>query len=172
MNNILQVDYHADSLKQIIIGLNNSINTLIKRNEDIPGYDGFWLLENSEPIFGMAFIAFQTYINSSINELLASINNRNAYYKLGSKHGSYNKSNIELIIGLANYFKHKDEVKLHTGTKNILDAFNLDPSESIENSPIFEGLTILDKKWDLFKVYEIVINWRRDLFNHYLNEIK
>lgn len=167
MNNILQADYHADSLKQIIIGLNNSINTLKKRNEEIAGYDGLWLLEDSEPIFGMAFIAFQNYINGSISELFESTNNKTSYYKIDSKHENYDKSYIELIIGLANFYKHKDEIKLHTGTRNILDTFNLETSGRIEESPIFEGLTILDEKWNLFKVYEIVIDWRKELFNHY-----
>ena len=167
ITDIYRADYHAESLKQIITGLNNSINTLRKRYEEVSGYDGLWLLEDSKPIFGMAFIAFQNYINTSINELFEGMENKTSYYKIGSKSKSYDKSNIELIIGLANYFKHKDEERLHAGTQNILDAFNLKPSSRIEESPIFEGLAILDEKWDLFKLYEIVINWRKELYNHY-----
>ncbi|PKR81777.1 hypothetical protein CW751_00095 [Brumimicrobium salinarum] len=166
------VDYRADSLKQIITGLNNSIETLKARLGKIDWYDGLWLLEDTEPVFGMAFIAFQNYINGSIKDLYESLEDKTSLYKIGSTPGSFSRTNTELIIGLANYIKHKDDKKLHGGTQRILEAFDLIVNDDIEESPIFEGLTILDKKWDLFKVYEIVINWRRDLFNHYLNEIK
>ena len=54
-------DYRAESLNQIITGLNSSIETLRKRIDVIDWYDGYWLLEETEPIFGIAFIAFQNY---------------------------------------------------------------------------------------------------------------
>src|SRR5690554_1111336 len=161
--NLLKADYNAESLKQIIIGLNNSIKTI----EEIYSFDGFYLLEKSEPVFGMAFIAFQNYINSSIKDLFNTTENKTSYYILGSRSEKYERSNIELIIALANYIKHKDESKLHKGTQSILDAFNLEPSSIIEESPIFGGLSILDEKWDIFKVYEMVTEWRKDLFKGY-----
>lgn len=168
--NVLQADYHADSLKQIIIGIKNSIKTFEDRLGKLDWYDGLWLLEDTEPVFGLAFIAFQNYINTSINELYESIDNRANFYKLGPRSAVYNRSYIELIIGLANYTKHKDDDKLHNGTQNILNSFNLEPSTWIEDSPIFEGLTILNEKWDLLKIYYIVIDWRKDLFENYIEQ--
>lgn len=122
--NILQADYNAESLKHIINGLNNSIKTI----QELYSFDGFWLLEKSEPVFGMAFIAFQNYINTSIKDLFDTTENKISFYKIGPRLNRFERSNIELIIGLANYIKHKDEGKLHSGTKNILNTFNLEPS--------------------------------------------
>ncbi|RFC53190.1 hypothetical protein [Brumimicrobium aurantiacum] len=164
--NLIQADYNAESLRHIIIGLKNSIKTI----EAIYSFDGIWLLEKSEPVFGMAFIAFQNYINTSIKDLFDSTANKITYYKIGPRLERFERSNAELIIGLANYLKHKDEGKLHSGTKNILNAFNLETSEMIEESPIFKGLDILDEKWDLIKIYEMIIDWRKELFALYLKE--
>ena len=165
----LQVDYRAESLRQIITGLDNSINTLQDRVEELGWYDGLWFLEDSEPIYGLAFIAFQNYINGSIKDLYESVNDKTLYYKLGTNSANFEKSDIELIIGLANYIKHKDDEKLHRGTQEILNAFDLKNNGEINNSPIFDGLTILNKDWKLFQILEIVINWRESLIK---NDIK
>lgn len=71
-----------------------------------------------------------------------------------------------MIIGLANYIKHREENELHKGTREILESFrlNLDKDIEIEKSPIFEGLTILSDDWNLFEVLEIVTDWRKKLW--------
>ena len=82
-------------------------------------------MEESEPIYGLAFIAFQNYINGSINDFADSLKEKESYYKLELNSVEGNRSKIELIIGLANYAKHKDEGTPHKGTKDILDYFKL-----------------------------------------------
>lgn len=79
---------------------------------------------------------------------------------------SFEKTSIELIIGLANYLKHRDENELHKGTREILECFRLHFGNeiSIDNSPIFGGLTILSNDWNLFEILEIVKSWREKLW--------
>lgn len=162
----LKADYRSNSLHQIIAGLDNSIKSLTKKVEDeTDWYDGLWFLEDSEPIYGLAFIAFQNYINGSIKDLYESTNDKTCYYKINPKLKSFEKSDIELIIGLANYIKHKDDNKLHKGTQDILDCFNLKSTDDIKKSPIFEGLSVLNEKWELFEIYNIVTKWRERLFD-------
>ena len=48
----LRVDYRAESLSQIISGLETSINSLKLRTEINGWYDALWFLEDSEPIYG------------------------------------------------------------------------------------------------------------------------
>ena len=164
----LRGDYRAESLFQIVSGLVNSINTLKARTEEKGWYDGLWLLEDSEPIFGLAFIAFQNYINGTIKDFYETTDNKIVYYKLEPNLVNFQKSSIELIIGLANYIKHKEDPKLHNGTKEILDCFGLNNSDQIDESPIFGGLDILDGNWDLFNVLNIVKEWREKLFENYI----
>lgn len=164
----LKVDYRAESLFQIISGLVNSINKLKERQEEGGWYDGLWLLEDTEPIFGLAFIAFQNYINGTIKDFYNTTDNKVVFYKIEPNLNGFEKSSIELIIGLANYIKHKEDSKLLNGTKNILDCFGLNNSDEITESPIFNGLDLLDSNWDLFNVLEIVKSWREKLFENYI----
>ena len=164
----LKNDYRAESLTQIINGLDNAIKTLKTRMNENTWYDEFFFREDSEPIYGLSFIAFQNYINGTIKDIVNSSSNKTNYYKLNPNFKNYNRSDIELIIGLANYIKHKeDDSLLHNGTAEILKSFNLDISKEAEilnSSPIFDGLTILTDNWNLFEIKLSVISWRKDLF--------
>lgn len=173
MTHIYEIDYRKESLNLIIIGLDNSIQTLVQKNKDLSWYDGIWFREESEPIYGLAFIAFQNYINGSINELFDKPENKIQYYKIDPNYKDFGKPLIELIIGLANYYKHKDS-KLHRGTIEVIESFNLDiGSENvIDDSPIFDGLEILNYEWNLFVIQKIVTDYRRRLFEKMLSEFK
>lgn len=162
----LQNDFRYESLNQIISGLNNSICSLKDRMKEVNWYDGLWFLEETETIYGLAFIAFQNYINGSVKDFSEDTKQKEKYYKLESKFKDFEKSSIELIIGLANYSKHKDDELLHKGTIEILTSFKLNfgIDVEIEQSPIFRGLTILDEQWDLFKIVKIVKDWRENLW--------
>lgn len=170
----LKVDYREASLQTIINGLNDAIATLKKQIDKIPCYDGDWFMEESEPIYGLAFIAFQNYINGSIKDFKGELESKHELYKIKNKESKYSKSKIELIIGLANYSKHKDEGVPHRATKEILDCFELNYKNVtyLDNSPIFQGLTILDENWDLLKIKAIAIEWRKLLWNKEIKKPK
>ena len=166
----LRGDYRAESLSQIISGLENSINSLKLRTEANDSYDALWFLEDSEPIYGLAFIAFQNYINGTIKDFYETTDEKITYYKLQPNLGDFQKSNIELIIGLANYIKHKEDEKLHNGTKVILGCFGLNNFDEIDRSPIFKGVDLLNNEWKLFEVLKIVMEWRELLFKNYIEQ--
>lgn len=164
----LRHDLRVESLKYTISGLDRSINLLKNQRKEISWYDGIFFLEDSEPIYGLAFIAFQNYVNASIKDFSDSTRDKVQYYQLESSFGEFNRSSIELIIALANYSKHKDEDgDLHKATREILTDFglNIDKGASVESSAIFEGLTILNEAWDLFQILDLVINWRSVLWD-------
>jgi len=68
-----RMDFRIEVLRLTITGLENSIEVLQTKFNEIDWYDGLWLLEESEPIFGLAFIAIQNYINSSIYDRFESL---------------------------------------------------------------------------------------------------
>lgn len=163
----LKVDYREVSLEIIINGLNDAIDSLKKQIDKIHWYDGDWFMEESEAIYGLAFIAFQNYINGSIKDFKGNLNNKTELYRIENNESKYPKSKIELIIGLANYSKHKDEGIPHKGTKEVLDCFELNYENVtyLDKSPIFQGLTILNNDWDLLKIKTIITKWRELLWN-------
>lgn len=103
-------DSRIVSLQTIIIGLDNSILTLKRKVDEIDYYDGVWLLEELEPIFGLAFIAFQNYINSSIYDRFEELEKQHLKYKRGNKVNFSGRTEIELIITLANYSKERQRL--------------------------------------------------------------
>jgi len=162
----LRFDHRAVSLNTTIKGLNETINVLKTKIDEIDWYDGDWFMEESEPIYGLAFIAFQNYINESISDFAGSLEKKESYYELEQNSKDGNRSKIELIIGLANYAKHKDGGIRRKGTKAILDHFKLTYNDvtCLDRSAIFEGVDLLYKDWDLFQVKNIVTAWREYLW--------
>jgi len=167
LTHFLRNDHRLVSLNITIQGLSETIDLLKKQIDEINWYDGDWFLEESEPIYGLAFIALQNYINGSIKDFTSNTKEKASYYKIEQKPTNNEKSRIELIIGLANYAKHKDEGTLHQGTKETLDYFNLNYNNvtCLDNSAIFQGISILNEDWDLFRVKDFVTNWREFLWS-------
>lgn len=156
----LSVDYRIASLDITINKLNEAIEHLKKQLYEIEWYDRVWLIEESEPIYGLVFIAFQNYINGSIKDFSDTTLGKEKFYTIDNTVD--NKSKIQLIIGLANYAKHKDDGLPHKGTKEVLDFFNLtyENITDIDKSAIFQGLTILSNEWNLFEIKDSVKEWR------------
>lgn len=160
-------DYRIESLHLIVAGLENSLQVLKKRLDEIDWYDGLWLLEESEPICGLAFIAVQNYINSSIYDRYENQDKQYKLYKIGDKVKSTNRTHIELIVAIANYYKHRDNPDdLRKDTANILNDFNLqfDKKIDITESPIFRGLDIFSENWNLIDVVKVAEIWREKLW--------
>ncbi|WP_428330325.1 hypothetical protein [Mucilaginibacter sp.] len=158
-------DYRFKSLFMIIDGLSKSISELEKNVADIHWYDGDWLMEETETIYGLAFIAMQNYINGSISDIDGTTKNKNIFYKKDNPIEDYTGTTIELITALANYTKHKDEGVPHSGTLSILESFNLRYDVIyLDEAAVFQGLTILNKDYDLFKIMDYVVKWRESLW--------
>ena len=161
-------DYRIESLKNTISGLEKSILELRKNVDEIEWYDALWFLEDSEPIYGLAFIAIQNYINGSVYDRFESLDKQYLKYKIGNEINGTGRTDIELIISLANYFKHRDHPQSLTGeTAKILIDFNLqyDKEVDITNSPIFKGLEMLTKNGNLNAVIRAVESWREKLWS-------
>lgn len=82
LTHVRQHDFRRESLDQIVKGLDNALQVLQKRNEEVGWYDGLWYREDSEPIYGLAFIAFQNYIVGSVNDLHGTTLNKINFYRL------------------------------------------------------------------------------------------
>lgn len=162
-----KTDFRIESLRNTVLGLENSILELRKKIDRIEWYDGLWLIEESEPIYGLVFIAFQNYINSSVFDRFGNLDKQYLKYKLGDKIKETGRTDIELIISISNYFKHRDHPKKLIGeTPKILSDFNFqfDKNLDIADSPIFKGLEIFSKSWELEIVIQAIERWREKLW--------
>jgi hypothetical protein len=160
-------DFRIDSLRDTISGLENSILGLKSKIDQINWYDGLWFMEESEPIYGLAFIAFQNYINSSIYDRFESLEKQYLKYKIGEEIKRTGRTDIELIISIANYFKHRDHPNNLMGeTLKVMRDFNLkfDKDIDITDSPIFKGLEIFSVNRKLELIIQVTEKWREKLW--------
>lgn len=165
-------DDRIKSLETIIKHLNNSIKEVKSNIQKVTWYDALWFLEESEPIIGLMFIALQNYINSSIYDKYESLDKKNEKYKIGEKikykDNTIDISKIELIICIANYYKHRDDDNiLHRGTANILERIGLkyENNSNIEHSPITRSLELLVNDQDPSNLINIATKWRSLLWD-------
>ena len=173
----LQVDYRSEILNLIISAFQRTTDELEQRMEDIYWYDGGWYLEDLEPVLGLAFIAYQNYINSSIYDRCASLEKKNEIYKKFSQKVNGKRTEIEVIIAIANYYKHRDDANdIHSGTSRVLNDVNLLYSKSIiepEKRSIIEGTMLLCNDCNLSEITKKVTDWRKQLWDDdSMNEYK
>lgn len=162
-----RTDLRINSLKIIALGLENSILQLKRRCKKFECYDVYWLLEESEPIYGLIFISIQNYINGSIFDRFESLDKQYLRYKIGNQIKETGRTDIELIISVANYYKHRDHPNNLTGeTSKILSDFNLQFDKDIEitNSPIFKGLEMFSENWEIGELIKSTEAWREKLW--------
>lgn len=165
-------DFRKQSLQYILSGLENSINQLEEVCKNNPIYGETFYSEEVEPIYGMAFIALQNYINSSIFDLFESLNTKDEIYRQDKKIPPFERTRIELIIGLANYLKHRDDDKpFNKGTENLLKDFKLNYADEFDEgiSPIFEGYDLLTENYKMSDLINIVKEWRENMWVNYEN---
>ncbi len=177
----LRHDFRRKPLEIIVKALQNSISELNSQIHEISWYDGGWFVEEAEPILGMAYVAFQNYINSSIYDRFINEEdiqlkiekstkiNKTIYYKKGNILTN-DRTDIELICAIANYFKHRDDLDGAKHARIVLTDLNLDFDDILEpeNLPIIRGTEILSEKWDLLEITKIVTDWRESLWNEEL----
>jgi len=159
-------DSRIESFRLTIYGLEKSILELRTKAEELEWYDGLWFLEESEPLYGMSFIAAQNYINSSIYDRY-ELKEHYLKYRIGDQIEDTGRTRIELIISIANYFKHRDHPKaIYDDTKNVLIDFNLQFGKDIDinDSPIFKAMEIFSKKWEMVELINVCKDWREKIW--------
>src|SRR5690554_4984317 len=153
MTHYLRHDTRIRVIKNLIIPFSKQLNEIgeICKKEKFKYWDIYE--DDTEHLIGTVFIILQNYINSSISDLYPKLSKLHLKYPLDKKINKSSKTTrIELIIALANYYKHRDlPIELHKYTIQPLENLKLDFKEicNSENkeysykigagSPIFNG---------------------------------
>jgi len=130
-------------------------------------YDETFLFEDQEETLGFAFVACQVFISGCIADSLgrtdktAISQDDKARIMKNDLQFKGQRTKIELINAVANYYKHKDEGEPSGSTKKILDAYQLLTKEF----PINEAFTLITENEELQTLSEYLLNWRNHLFN-------
>lgn len=172
--NIYEADYGIGPLIVVENSVVSGIEKLFERNRQEPGFDGLWMNEYGEVLFGSLFVAAQAYLLGSlrdINEIRKSLGlcqlTKESAYK--SHHiAVQNYSLIELVNSAANYFKHRDEWGEswpENYTTQVLDAFSINGE-----FPINDIQQLIEVVYDYKRVTFLMTEWREQLINKVKNE--
>ncbi|MFD1553165.1 hypothetical protein [Putridiphycobacter roseus] len=179
MTHILRNDTRIGITKNILYSIKKEFDGVLEtcKKDDFNYWDSIYA-DDTEHLVGTAFIVLQNYINSSISDLYLKLSKLHLKYSTAKMVNNECKTTrIELIIVLANYYKHRDlPTELHKHTTNPLDdlkiyykeIYNLEKNKYFykigSDSPIFNGLSLLSIEWELNDLIEIVSEWREDLW--------
>ena len=123
MGHYLRRDSRIETIKNIIDPFQKQLNNIeeICKKNGFDCWDNFYA-DDTEHLLGTVFIVLQNYINSSISDLYPELIKLHCKYTLDKKVNKNSQTTrIELIIALANYYKHRDlPTKLHKFTTNPL----------------------------------------------------
>jgi len=165
--NIYEADYGIGPLMDVEDTINIGIEKLFERNRQEPGFDGLWMNEYGEVLYGSLLVAAQAYFIGSlrdINEIrkslgLASLTKQSAYKVHNITAQNY--SLIELVNSAANYFKHRDEWGddwPENYTTKVMEAFSV-----TGEFPINDVQQLIEADYGYIKITNLVSEWRKQL---------
>jgi len=174
----LRIDTRIGVIKEIILPFQlqlDKIAEICKKDNYI--YWDCTFADDFEHFAGTVFIILQNYINSSISDLFEDGVKLNTKYKLDKKVNNSNTTRVELIIAIANYYKHRDlPTKLHPNTVKPFDDLNIKYKETYDEqsdknhhivgscSPVYNGFSLLSELWNFNDLIDIVTDWRENIW--------
>lgn len=176
--NYLRIDMRIGVIKDIIspfqAQLDNIYEICSKDNYDY--WDSLYA-DDTEHLVGTVFIVLQNYINSSISDLFPDLSKLSTLYSIDKKVSNSQTTRIELIIAIANYYKHRDlPTKLHPNTTKPLEDLKIEYKEIYDEkdekyyhiigscSPVFNGFSLLSEPWSFNDLIDIATDWRENMW--------
>ena len=167
-------DERLRGLEAMFKAFSNALNTFVEKGEECSSYYTDFYFDETELIYGVVLLSLQNYINKSCVDFLEieilKCDKTSQLYAKCSEIVCGDITQIQLIISLANYFKHRDENnKLHKQTEECFKKvdilrFSSKGDERYEDTLITEGLLILiEDIRDIQGLLEIVKTWRKNL---------
>ena len=178
MAHINRIDRRINIVRKLIEPFQLQLNKIVESVE-IEGNEYWDMLyaDDAEHFVGTAFIVLQNYINSSISDLYPELEKLHLKYSIGTKIENTKSTKIQLIISIANYYKHRDlPTVLRKNTSNTLDDLGIDFKyfydeqndkyfhEIGSNSPVFTGFTKLSNSWNFDDVIDAISIWRENMW--------
>ncbi|TMX33841.1 hypothetical protein DA096_08710 [Vibrio rotiferianus] len=172
--NIFEADFGLGPLVDVEDTILAGVGKLCERNRHDPGFDGLWMNEYGEILYGSLLVSAQAYCIGSLRDInkvrcglgLSELTKEKAYKVHRVTVNNY--SLIELVNSAANYFKHRDEWISpwpENYTTKVLTAFSMDCE-----FPINEVQQLIEAEYGYTRISNLVSEWRNDLIDQAKNE--
>lgn len=154
-------------------------------------YDVGFYWDDTDLIYGVMFVSLQNYINQCCYDFLdANLFGGKMKYDYYSKNSAFiegsNVTQIQLIIDLANYFKHRDELQPSSFSKGSEQKRDNEENrrrkrftqiglnypmkenyERFEDRLLIDGLEKLSEDMEISVLLQIAKDWRKDLWSEW-----
>jgi len=177
MTTFREFDTRIDPLHDVIVGINAGLASIQERLDTVEWFDGIFAREHAEPLFGLGFVAAQTYALGTVSDLNSIMMSR-LKPKLEKLHCYAHDTvvlkggvtRIQLINASANYFKHHDEwARWPTGSERGANDTKILGSVGITEKTEFPCINVVDilcgTNWELILLLRILKEWRAHLFS-------
>ena len=172
-----EIDWRIEPLRNVIVGIDAGLAAIHKRLDTEEWFDGVSAREYAEPLFGLGFVAAQTYAVGTVSDLNSVRMSRRKPKK--EKIDCYacdtvvlkgGVTHIQLINASANYFKHHDEwaAQWPTRGRGSHDTKTLGSVGITEKTefPCIDAIDLLcGTSWELNVLLQIMEEWRAHLFS-------
>ena len=172
-----EIDWRIGPLHDVIVGIDAGLAAIHERIESEDGFDGISARGHAEPLFGLGFVAAQTYALGTVSDLNAvrmsrreSEKKKLECYACDTIRPKGGVTRVEIINASANYFKHHDEWPRWptVGDHGAPDAKTLDRVGITERTefPCIAAVDLLcGTSWELIVLHQILKKWRTHLFS-------
>jgi hypothetical protein len=175
--NFREIDWRIEPLHDVIVGIDAGLAAIHERLDAEEGFDGISAREHAEPLFGLGFVAAQTYAVGTVSDLNSVRMSRHKAKK--EKLDCYGcdtiavsgvVTRIRLINATANYFKHHDEwARWPSGSDRGAYDTDVLGRVGITEQTEFKCIEVVDllcgTSWELIVVHQILKEWRAHLFS-------
>jgi hypothetical protein len=172
-----EIDTRIEPLHDVIVGIDAGLAAIHERLGVEAGFDGISAREHAEPLFGLGFVAAQSYALGTVSDLNSVRMSRHKAKK--EKLDCYDcdtiavrgvVTRIRLINATANYFKHHDEWTRWPSASDR-GAYDTDVlgRVGITEQTEFPCIEVVDllcgTSWELIVVHQMLKEWRAHLFS-------
>ncbi len=177
---VSEIDWRIEPLHDVIVGIDAGLAAIGERLANEDGFDGLSAREHAEPLFGLGFVAAQTYAVGTVSDLNSvrmsrgkSKKGKLECYECDSIRVKGCVTRIELINAVANYFKHHDQwTRWPTGSDQGAPDTRTLRTVGITAQTEFPSIDAVDllcgTSWELIVLHQIVKEWRAHLFSKLL----
>lgn len=172
-----EIDWRVGPLHDVIVGIDAGLAAIQERLNSEDGFDGISSREYAEPLFGLGFVAAQSYALGTVSDLNTVRMRRRKPKKQKLECYACDTitlngvvTRIQLINATANYFKHHDEwARWPTGRDRGAHDTKVLGSVGITEKTEFPCVDAVDllcgRSWELIVLHQIVKEWRVHLFS-------
>lgn len=177
---IREIDMRIGPLHDVIVGIDTGLAAIQKRLNTEEGFDAISAREHAEQLFGLYFVAAQSYALGTVSDLNCVRMSRRKQKKV--KLDCYACDTIalkgcvtrmQLINASANYFKHHDEwgrwpMGRDRGAYDTKTLSRVGITEKTE-FPCIDAVDLLcGTSWELIVLHQVLKEWRVHLFSTFL----